>query len=239
MDKTRRHATLKLTGQSGSATLKHQTEEGLHLVFAKGNVDDAAYADADSAPAIGDNSLTMVRALATEVLSCERAVEDAEAALAAAKKRLADVQEQRLPDLMEANNLPEFKFNDENTGKTVKIKLDAKITASPVCEHRPRPNAPACAACKDRLHKWLVSIDEGGAIKHEVIIPAALLPQKSIDSLMNRVRKLRKGIEPCEEKRVEAATLSSIISKRSEAGKDVDQSIVKVNRLRKAKVEAK
>lgn len=201
--------------------------EGKHeMVFADRAVDSAAYEDHASEP-ISEQSMDMLRALVREQRSLQDNVDRLDAELRAAERALAEVQEQRLPSLMEANGLESFNFVDE-TGRRFTVKTGERVFASIKCPHKLRKTDSVCDACRSVVNQWLVEIGSEGVIKNEVVAPFG--PGSDEDAqLAVRLLQHHLNIEAGISKRVEPATLRAIVETRLREGLAVSDGIA-VNR---------
>lgn len=204
--------TLNLTGASAAP-------KASKLAAALGG--DAAhdYGDDGKVQATGQ-TLEAVQALAAQQITLQKAVADAEAALKKAKEDLADVEERRLPALMEQYNLPEFKFLDTTTGIVHTIKLDKGkyFVTMP-------PNEPENAGKRREIYQWLRTVGLGGIIKKTMQVPLGLVGDNESAALLADFKAAHPDLDPGLEEKVEAATLKSRISKRLVEGKEVHKDI--------------
>src|SRR4051812_44890476 len=84
-----------------SGTVRPTKKSALEGQFATPGTDAAAYAAYATTEALTDDSLSALTGMAQELVACERDLAAAMAKVVQATKNLEDVQEKRLPDLME------------------------------------------------------------------------------------------------------------------------------------------
>lgn len=208
--------------------------------FATGPVDPAAYAGFDTAKPVAGDSLAALQSLAQELLTESKAVVDAARVLAEARDRLADVQERRLPDLMERHSLPKFEFVDRTTGCTLIIKLDSdkwRVSMPPMKDEQGNP-IPDNEEKRKAVLTWLREIGNGGSIKKNVEMLVGQMADADVAALMVEIKTLHPLIDMGLIERIEPATLTALVNRLLKAGKEVHESI-QIKPVRQAKVVTK
>lgn len=199
-----------------------------------GPADESAYAAdaaADERPVEGD-SLAALQALAQDLLNRRKKVEDLSAEVTKANDELADVEERRLPDMMELYGLPKFEFFDATTGTTQIIKLERKWRVS-------MPgNKPENEDKRKNIFEWFRTIGLSGIIKKTMEVPMGLVSDEKAVEIVMEFKKLHPDFDPGLSEKIEAATLTSQVTKLKDAGKNVNENI-KVEPLRRAAVKTK
>lgn len=183
--------------------------------------------------AIPDETIAGLRALAIEMIAAQRVVEQREADLTAARATLADIEEHRLPDLMEANDLPRFDFIDKTTGQRVLIKFESKWRVT-----MPGKTEPMNEPIRRDIFAWLREKGKGGVIKKVVEVSAGTRSDEHMIALMDHIKNFDNALDPAILENVHASTLTSVISKMKDDGENVHEGI-RVDPVRRAKVSGR
>lgn len=199
----------------------------------------ADYAADSSEQAVSEDSLPALQALAEELLNEERGVADCVAALKKAVDRLADVQEKRLPDLMEKFGMEKFYFLDKTTGLRRVIKLESKWRVSmPPLKDDEGNHYPENEVKRKAIYEWFRGIGLAGIIKKDMLVPMGLVPDAVAMEIMAEFKETHPNLDPGLSEKIEPATLTAQVSRLKDAGKAVHEDIV-VKPLRRAKVTNK
>jgi hypothetical protein len=194
---------------------------------------NAAY-EADAGLAPPDHNIRQaINFLIQELFNRRRAVDAAAAALRDAQDALADVQERRLPDMMQEMGIPangSIDHVDEYTGEHFKIKLvQGLMVSQPPVQDVSR---------RDAIYAWLRRIGQGGLIKKTA---TAVLGQRSDDEVAGVVADFKQAypdIDITVADRVEAASFSKLVRTLKERGENIDEN-VSVTPFREARISAK
>lgn len=203
--------------------------------LAGSTADLTAYDKFAKPEAVEGNSLEALSALAQELLIRERELVAAQAAAVKAAKDLADVQETRLPALMEAHSLKKFTFLDKTTGVTRVIELIEKWRVS-LPPKQGKTADPQWRTKHDAVYNWLVSIGKGGVIKKELVASLGLMDDEQAAEVLTDFKTKHPDLDVAFEKFVEAATLTSLVSKMKDNGEAVNE-FVKVSPVHEARVK--
>jgi hypothetical protein len=148
---------------------------------------------------------------------------------------LADVQEKRLPDLMEKHGLTKFNFVDKTSGITRTIELINKWAVSMPAKQGKTAD-PAWMTKHAAIYEWLVSIGKGGVIKKDFVAPLGLVSDEDAAKLVEAFKATHPDIDVKLDKYVEPATLTALISTMKDAGESVSE-FLQVKPRREAKVK--
>lgn len=197
--------------------------------------DDQAYGDDAGAAPVSKDSLPALRALAEEMLTLEREVARRAKMWEEAVADLADVQENRLPKLMEANELNNFGFIDKTTGRHLTIKLDSKWRVQLPTIQVGKKFVRDEAACKP-VYDWFRQIGLSGIIKKVVEVPAGLMPDDQVGALMESIKEQFPELDPGLIEKIEPATLTSQVTKLKDDGKNIHEAL-RVTPIKRAVVK--
>lgn len=151
--------------------------------------------------------------MAEEQVAAEIAVADAENALSEAKRVLADVQEHRLPEAMEALGLEEFKTQDG-----LKIKLDKKLRTSITAKNQMEAMA------------WLREHGHNALIKRQLTVLA------QDDDQGEQLAQMLRDYDVADKATVPWQTMDKFVREMLEDGEDIPQELFGVYHQKKAKV---
>lgn len=225
---------------TGASTPKVETALSKALA-GKNNkaAEKAMAADAGQAQAehVTENTLDALRNLAQLVVDGEREVEEIAKKLKKAAESLAEIQEGRLPKLMQQHGLERFDFIDNTTGLKQTIKIEDKLRVSMPSTKVGQRFIVDVAACKP-IYAWLREIGEAGSVKKTIDIPAGLIADERLIALMEHIKKFDESLEPGLAEKIEPATLTALVTRLREGGKNIHEAL-KVTPVLKAKVSAK
>jgi hypothetical protein len=144
-------------------------------------------------------TLDDMSALARALVAADEAVEQAEAALSAAKERARQLREETIPSAMQELGLEEIKLD---TGQKLSVRQDV-YAAIP-------------AAQRDAAYAWLDENGFGGLIKVEV---KAAYARGEKDSAVQLAHELRgRGLDAAMTQSVHAQTLKAFLREQIAAG---------------------
>lgn len=191
----------------------------------------AAYTD----DTVKVNDLTRVKSLAVEMKTAEAAVARAEDALKKAKARLATIQEDLLPKLMQELELPNFTIEDRETGARIVVSLDEEIRVSIPSGGKSRgvrgpDNRPAA-------YDFFRSIGLGGIIKKEIAVNVGLRGDNFVKHVVGLIQQENPDLDVGVTEKIEPATVTAEIKRLLRAGKSVPLDVFNVTQLTKAKAE--
>lgn len=202
--------------------------------------DASAYAaDAERVTISGD-SLQVLQAMAEELLTEERAVKTAAAELQKAIARLYDVQEVRLPNLMERVKLPKFEFYDRTTGLTLIIKFESekwRVTL-PSLKDKDGDPYPEAETKRANIYAWLREVDLGAIIDKDMTVPLGLEADDRVAEIVTAFKATFPELDPAVKEGVNQKRLQAAVSRMLKAGKAVHEDLV-VQPIRRAVVNKK
>lgn len=170
-------------------------------------------------PAVGDNAMAQLLALAKEQVSAQEEVAILQRKLDEAQDRLRKVSEKDLPDLMQELRMTTFSTTDG-----VSIELNETI-------HTSIPKA-----MQDEAFGWLESHDQGGMIKRNFVISFGKDEEAWATKFRADLGKRKKPLAVKIERKVEPPTLKAFVTRQLEAGKDIPQELFGVHRRKVSKV---
>lgn len=160
-----------------------------------------------------DNILAKLSKLATEQLGAEKAVAAAELELESAKDALREIQEVKIPDLMDEAKVTEFA-----TPSGLKIKVKENIRAS-----ISKANAPGAFA-------WLRENGHESLIKRQVTV---MFGKGEDEEAASAIKALEERELPVDDNSsVNAQTLSKFVREKLEAGEVIPMELFGVFRQR-------
>ncbi len=186
------------------------------------NVLDMANEDAESNVAPSDEGKASVARLAARLSALDDEVATLDEALKAKKKEKQRVEEQDLPEAMDAIGMSEFKLT---TGEkiTVKTFYTANITAEK----------------KDEAFAWLDAHGHGGIIKTEVSVAFGRGDLELARKFEEYCRSFEDmAVQPAFEQSVFWSTLRKFVEEQITAQNELDQDLFGVYIGRKATVKA-
>ncbi len=167
-----------------------------------------------------DDGLARLSKLADEQFDAETQVAIIEAQLRAAQKKVRDLSEFKIPELMDELEVTTFK-----TKSGVSIEVVDKLSARKLTQ----AHAPAL--------EWLRDNDQGGLIKTLVGVPFTAGSESDADDLVEQLSG--QGILATKNVEVNPASLKSAITTMKTEGVDVPLKLLGAFERRVAKVEAK
>jgi hypothetical protein len=225
--------TLKLEGAT-----KRAAKNALAGQLASSD-DAAAYAADVTEKAVSEDSLQNLRALAAELLDAAREVTRINNQLQKATARLADIQEHKLPDLMDANEIPRFDFMDSTTGTRYIIENKANWRVSmPPLRDKDGNTYPENVGKRKAIMSWFREIGLGGIIKKEVSAPLGRMRDEDVEALVTDIKSRHPELELGISEEIHPSTLKSQVRTLKDAGKDVHEDL-QVTPVRTAAITVK
>lgn len=188
--------------------------------------DYAAYLPKEDA--VAADSLEALRSLAVELMDKERALAAAQEALDKATADLAEIKEQRLPQMLDKVEMPEFKFVDSETGATLTIAVQDEYHVS----------QPKDKELRKKGFAWLVKIGKKGIIKETVEVPVGRNATVLAKKIAAAVKKIDKTLDVAFQRKVESSTLRAAVIEWLKAGKNVPEGLFNIHEKRVANVSA-
>jgi hypothetical protein len=202
--------------------------------------DSSAYAADAAEVTVSEDSLLVLRTMAEELINAERAVAAAENELKKKIAQLHDIQEVRLPNLMERVGLPKFEFLDRTTGLTLIIKFESdkwRVTLPPLKDKQGNLQ-PDGEEKRAKIMAWLRSVNLGGIIDKDMEVPLGLEDDTRVAEIVTAFKTAFPDLDPAVKEGVNQKRLQSQVSRLLKAGKSVHEDLV-VQPIRKATVNAK
>lgn len=207
--------------------------------LANASSDVSAYEGDSTSTPIEGNSLSALQALALELITKTHAVARAGQALQDALDALEEVQEHKLPDLMEAHSLPKFEFYDKTTGQTTVIKLEDKwrVTMPPLRDKEGN-FYPENEQRRRDICQWFRDIGKGAVVKKELKVPMGLVSDEFALEVMTAVKAKYPDLDPGLVEDIHQKTLEAQVRRMKNDGKEIHEAIV-CQPIRKATVTPK
>lgn len=165
------------------------------------------------------SDLKRIVELATLMQQQQQRVEELTNELATAKRDLARIETEDLPELMAEIGLTSVSLED---GSVVEVKQDVTCGIS---EDR-----------RDAAHAWLIENGFGGLIKTEVVVAFGRGEKDAADEFSAEVIQLT-GQHPTVKETVHAATLKSFVKEQLEAGVAIPFDTFAIHPFNKAKLK--
>lgn len=149
-----------------------------------------------------DNEFAKISATATKMQELQKTIASLEDDLKQAKEVLRVVEEQELPEAMQAANL-----------KEIKLTNGAKVTINEFYK------GYISEKNREKAHAWLLANNHGGIIKHEVNLKFG---KDEGDKAADAVASLQqKGLDPAVKETVHPQTLNAFVKEQLTSGKDL------------------
>lgn len=158
------------------------------------------YEGFDNAPSKSD--LSELSQLASDLYRAELELQEAEETYKAAQRRVRDISEHQIPELMDEIGMAEF-----TTTSGIKISVKDSLRVSPP------------AARRQECWDWIEEQGYGDLVKRNVIVGFGR--NEDSDALALRDKLEAEGLAVKDERKVESATLKKFIKERLEAGDNV------------------
>lgn len=205
--------------------------------MAKGGVVDYGE-DAGVETPIESMTLDALRTMCQEMLNLEHEIATRQEATKKLEKQLADLQENRLPKVMEQNQLPEFRFKDARTGieNIIRIKDDIRVQLPT------KPKGKAFVkdeeACQP-IYMWFRANGQGSIIKKVIEIPAPHLTDDQVSAIIIHIKNLDATLDAGVLEAIDPQTLKATVRRIRDDGKLQLPEAIKVTPIKQAKVFAK
>ncbi len=149
-----------------------------------------------------DSEYAKITEKAIALQKLQEDVKTLEHALKETKEKLRLVEEQELPEAMQAANLQEIKLTN-----------GAKITMSQFYK------GSISEKNRDAAHNWLLSNNHGGIIKHEVSLKFGKDEGEKANDAVQSLKQ--KGLDPAVKESVHPQTLNAFVREQLTSGKDL------------------
>ncbi len=149
-----------------------------------------------------DSEYAKITEKAIALQKLQEDVKTLEHALKETKEKLRIVEEQELPEAMQAANLQEIKLTN-----------GAKITMSQFYK------GSISEKNRDAAHNWLLSNNHGGIIKHEVSLKFGKDEGEKANDAVQSLKQ--KGLDPAVKESVHPQTLNAFVREQLTSGKDL------------------
>lgn len=194
--------------------------------------------DAGVETPVEGTTLDALRLMCQEMLNLEHEIATRQEATKKLEKQLADLQENRLPKVMEQNQLPEFRFKDARTGieTIIRIKDDIRVQLPT------KPKGKAFVAdeeARQPVYAWFRLNGQGSIIKKVIEIPAPHLTDDQVAAIILHVKTLDPDLDAGVLEAIDPQTLKATVKRIREEGKLQLPEAIKVTPIKQAKVFAK
>lgn len=181
------------------------------------NDDYSKFAEAAPAP----EQVSSLSDAALEMYEAELEVSRAQADLKTAQRRLADISERLLPDLMEETGMATMVLSNG-----VKIEVKDQLTVSPLKANRPQ------------VLEWIRETGHAAKIKRNVVVSLGKDADEREQALMAELDE--EGFKDVSvDEWIEPMTLKAHVSKALAAGEQVDMDLLNARLFKKAKITGK
>lgn len=167
---------------------------------------------------IEDRSAKLIE-MAHEQIAAESQVAKCETVLEDAKKKLQQIAETNIPELMQELTLDEFKLNNG-----LVIEVDEKIQAS------------IPAATKNKSFDWLRENNHGKLLKHVISFSFSKGEDDKAEQLKKLVGDDEEDFEYDDNTTVHASTLKSFVKEKLKKGEELPADLFSVHRQRVSKI---
>jgi hypothetical protein len=194
--------------------------------------------DAETSKPVEGVTLDALRTMCQEMLNLEAEIATRNEATKKLEKQLADLQENRLPKVMEQSQLPEFRFKDARTGieTIIRIKDDIRVQLPTMPKGKAFVRDPE--ACKP-LWGWFREHGMSALLIKEVVMPVRHLNDDQIGMLIAQVKELDPTLDAAVVEDINAQTLKATVKRIREEGKLQLPEAIKVTPIKQAKTFAK
>lgn len=181
-------------------------------------MDDIDFGE-DTQRDVSDNELSKLSDLAQDWRKTSAEVSDLEQQLSSAKEQLRVLEQQKIPEAMDAVGMSSFKIPGVNWEISVEDKVHANI---------PKQN-------QDKAFEWLRSHNAGSLIKNQI---AVSLPKGKDEQAQEAVEKLREiGLDPEVKEAVAWNTLTAWAKEQLAKGENLPLELLGIFVGRVAKVK--
>lgn len=166
------------------------------------------------------DSLSRLGALAQDLYLAELEQAQAEENLKAAQRKVRDISEHQIPELMDEVGVSEF-----TTKSGIKLAVTDNLRVSPP------------AARRQEAYDWLIERGYGDLVKHNVIIGFGRDEEATAMELINHLDEM--GLRTKDERKVESQTLKKQIRELLAEGADVPLDLFGTTQYRQTKITQK
>lgn len=174
------------------------------------------YEDFQETP--GEADLKQLAELAKAQFAAEQEVKRTDEALKKAKRKLLEIAERQIPELMARIDVESF-----TTGAGLKIKIRRVIRASIPVAQRPKAYA------------WLDAHGHSGMIKRTVMVGFNRDQEERANALLEKLRPVFENVS--QGQKVESSTLRAFIREQIDAGANIPLDLFGAQEVRIAKIE--
>ena len=167
---------------------------------------------------IGDNSKSALTGLVTQLYEAEADVARLDDELKAAKKRVVNISEEQLPEMLQDMGLEEGTVEGG-----LSIAIEEKVHASPKKDNR------------EKVYDWLEEHGHGGLVKRTGVFTVGRNEEKKFRRWLKSI-KTYAGVF---QRKVEPATLTKFVNDQLKAGTDIPMELFGAYTRRAAKVTDK
>jgi hypothetical protein len=166
--------------------------------------------------------MRQIQEMAIEQRRLERLVEEKEAEFKEAKRALADVAENKLPQLLDEIGSQDFTTND---GVRIQVKEDIRASIP--------------EECRDEAIKWLEGHNFGDLVKREFKIVFGRDEEDWAKEFQESLSQSERSLNYELKRGVHSSTLSAFVREQLKEGTDIPLSIFGVFRQRKTTIKVK
>ena len=179
------------------------------------------HAYADFQEEVNEAAITQLATLAAEQIRLEAQVEDLQLQLRVAQGQLADVSEHKIPELMDAAGVSEFRLKS-GFKISVKTNIRANITGEK----------------SDDCFAWLEENGQGRVIKREFKIEFGKEEEGWANRFQADLNKRKKPLHVKRKKFVHPQTLDALVREQLESGTAFPQELFGVYRQRQTRISS-
>ena len=170
------------------------------------------------APQLDD--LATLAQLAQDLYLAELKQAEAEDALKAAQRKVRDIGEHQIPELMDEIGIAEF-----TTKSGIKLSVKDNLRVSPP------------AARRQEAWDWLTERGFGDLVKHNVVVGFSRGEEDACTELLGRLHA--QGLQTKDERKVEPSTLKKFVKGRLEEGAEMPLDLFGATQFRQTKITQK
>jgi len=167
-----------------------------------------------------NDELSTLSSLANDLYLAELELAQAEEVVRAAQRKVRDIGEHQIPELMDELGMAEF---TTKSGIKISVKEDLRVGVP--------------AARREEAWAWVIDKGYGDLVKHNVIIGFGRDEEDACLELMEDLDT--RGLRTKDERKVEPATLKKFIKQRLAEGEDVPLDLFGATQYSKTKITQK